>query len=198
MSARRGARYLALAGLACVLCLQSALASCALGSSALPWLLASASGRRALQRRWHGLVLLLGSGVVGGLVFAAVSGEPLYDVLVRFVAPIAARVYGALIFLCLATHDLTASELEATLYALHLPEGFVELVVATQRFGRQLEATLRAAWAACVLRGGLSSPRALAQTVGAVAGIVLLRSIDRSERVAVAQALRAGRTADDP
>ena len=37
----------------------------------------------------------------------------------------------------------------------------------------------------------LGSPlRALRHTIGSVAGVVLLRSIDRSERVAVASALR--------
>ena len=54
----------------------------------------------------------------------------------------------------------------------------------------ELEATLHAAWAACALRGGLGSWRALRQTIGNVAGVVVLRSIDRSERVAIAQALR--------
>jgi energy-coupling factor transporter transmembrane protein EcfT len=49
---------------------------------------------------------------------------------------------------------------------------------------------LHAAWAACALRGGLGSWRALRHSIGSVAGVVVLRSIDRSERVAIAQALR--------
>jgi hypothetical protein len=68
----------------------------------------------------------------------------------------------------------------------------VALLVTTRRFGRQLTATLEAAWAACVLRGGLLSLRALGQTIGSVAGVVLVRSIDRSESIATASALRGG------
>jgi hypothetical protein len=88
------------------------------------------------------------------------------------------------------THDLSALQLERALIALRLPAAFVALVMETHAFAGQLLETLQAAWAACALRGGLSSLAALRHTVGGVAGVVILRSIDRSERVAVASALR--------
>lgn len=154
----------------------------------LPFMVSSASGRRALGRRMRALLPLFFGLFLSFVVVAALSGswarwsERAYLV--------AARVLAATLLLCWLTHDLTAAGLERALLALRLPRSFVSLVMETRAFAAQLSETLHAAWAACALRGGLSSPRALSRTVGAVAGVVVLRSVDRSERVAVAGALR--------
>lgn len=86
--------------------------------------------------------------------------------------------------------SLRASEIDRGLTDLGVPTAFVELVALTRRFAAQLAASLRAAWSAAALRGGLLSARALGRTVGLLAGIVLVRAIDRSHRVAIARALR--------
>lgn len=182
-------RWLALGLLAFVVSAGTAAESCMVAALCLPLCARTASGRRALHRRMHALwPLLAGLGIAYALgsVFAAASGSAL---LARF-ALIAARVSAAALLLAWLTHDLRTSQLARFLRALHLPASLIELIVATRAFGQQLEATLQAAWAACALRGGLGSFRALRQTIGSVAGVVVLRSIDRSERVAIAQALR--------
>jgi hypothetical protein len=163
--------------------------SLALSVLLAPWIARTSSGRRALAKRVRAVVPLWLGLVLSWLVLAAVSGERSWLLLAQ-VYPIGARVLAATLLLSWLTHDLTALQLERALRAARLPTGFVTLVMETRAFAAQLSETLHAAWAACALRAGLGSLRALRQTVGAVAGIVILRSIDRSERVATASALR--------
>ncbi|GAC1359138.1 MAG: hypothetical protein NVSMB47_11960 [Polyangiales bacterium] len=85
-----------------------------------------------------------------------------------------------------------ASEIERGLLQLGVPAGLVTLFALTRRFGAQLTTTLEAAWAAVALRGGFRSWRALGRTAGLLAGVVVVRSLDRSHRVGVALALRGG------
>lgn len=154
----------------------------------LPIVLWSASGRRALVKRMRGLLPLLLGLALSFALFAAVSGS--WAVWSTRASSTAVRVLAATLLLCWLTHDLTAAGLERALLRLRLPRSFVALVMETRAFAAQLSETLHAAWAACALRGGLGSLRALRGTIGAVAGVVLLRSVDRSERVAIASALR--------
>jgi len=153
-------------------------------AAALPAVLSTASGRKALLRRVYSLApLLLAIAIVswlGSVAAAAHSGIGLIPL----------RALAAAAWMTWLTHDQRASEMQAALRAFRLPEGFIELLFTTRLFGQQLRDTLEAAWAAGVLRGGLLSLRGMARTVGEVAGVVLVRSIDRSERVAIASALR--------
>lgn len=192
MSALRVRAGVVLFGLVCVLSCKAVAVNLAVSAAVLPWVARTASGRRALHRRMHALLpLLIGLGISLALI-AALSGGPTHAGWSERAAMIGARVLAATLLLSWLTHDLRPMQLEAALRALRLPASFVALVMETSAFGQQLRETLAAAWAACVLRGGLHSLRALRATLGAVAGVVVLRSIDRSERVAVASALRAG------
>jgi energy-coupling factor transporter transmembrane protein EcfT len=178
---------LVLAGLTYVLTSANSVGHLLLCVALAPVIAHTASGRRALSKRLRTLVpLLLGLGL-SLLIVAAMSGWLLG---MERAYAIGARVLAATLLLTWLTHDLTALQLEHALRSLHLPDAFVALVLETRAFAAQLSETLQAAWAACALRGGLGSLRALRQTIGAVAGVVILRAIDRSERVAVANALR--------
>jgi energy-coupling factor transporter transmembrane protein EcfT len=156
----------------------------------VPWVAHTRSGRRALQQRMRAVLPLLLGLVLSWALIAALSGGSSWAAVTTRAYPLAARVLAATLLLCWLTHDLSATQLERALLTLRLPRAFVALVMETRAFSHQLSGTLHAAWAACALRGGLGSARALRHTVGAVAGVVILRSIDRSERVAVANALR--------
>lgn len=177
-------------GLAYVLAGAEPLGSLLVSAALLPWLARTVRGRRALRSRLRAVVpLLLGLGLSWVLI-AAISGESAWLALGTRAYPVAARVLAATLLLSWLTHDLSTLQLEHALSKLRLPAAFVALVMETRAFALQLSETLQAAWAACALRGGLSSLSALRHTIGGVAGVVILRSIDRSERVAVASALR--------
>lgn len=185
-------------GLAYVLASTEPLGSLLLSGALLPWLARVPSGRRALRARSRAIVPLLVGLCLSWLLFAAMSGESAWLALSTRAYPVAVRVVAATLLLTWLTHDLSALQLERALLALRLPAAFVALVMETHAFAAQLLETLHAAWAACALRGGLSSLAALRHTIGGVAGVVILRSIDRSERVAVASALRGlGATLQD-
>lgn len=185
-------------GLAYVLASAEPAGSLILSGALLPWLARVPSGRRALRARLRAVVPLLLGLCLSWLVIAAVSGGSGWQVLSARAYPICARVLAATLLLCWLTHDLSALQLERALLTLRLPAAFVSLVMETRAFATQLSETLHAAWAACALRGGLSSLSALRHSIGGVAGVVILRSLDRSERVAVASALRgAGNLVED-
>jgi energy-coupling factor transporter transmembrane protein EcfT len=178
---------LVLAGLTYVLTSANSLGHLLLCVALAPVIARTASGRRALSKRLRSLVPLMLGLALSLLIVAALSGWLLS---MERAYAIGTRVLAATLLLTWLTHDLTAIQLEHALRSLRLPEAFVALVLETHAFAAQLSETLQAAWAACALRGGLGSLRALRQTIGAVAGVVILRAIDRSERVAVANALR--------
>lgn len=104
----------------------------------------------------------------------------------------AARIGVAALFLSALTESVSPVELEHALGRLRVPAALVELTSLTRRFTSQLGDTLASARAAAVLRGGFTSARAFGRTVGLVAGVVVLRAVIRSDRVAVALALRGG------
>lgn len=187
---RRGLRCCAVAlGLSCVLGSGAVSLHLSLAALVLPWVARSPSGRLALRRRALALWPLMLGLFLSLALIAAVSGSA-SDLWLGRAASVGARVLSATVLLSWLTHDLSAAQLEAALIALRLPGSLVALVMETRAFGRQLSETAHAAWAACALRAGLQSPRALRATVGSVAGVVLLRSVDRSQRVATASALR--------
>jgi hypothetical protein len=107
------------------------------------------------------------------------------------------RIVVAMLWATWLNRVLPTRALERALRRLGLPAAFVELLSATRRYAQQLRGTLLTAWAAGALRGGLGSPRALVATIGPIAGVVLLRSLDRSQRVADAQALRGAGQASE-
>lgn len=186
-------------GLAYVLASAEPTGSLVLSAVLLPWLARTALGRRALRARLRAVTPLVFGLCVSWVLIAALSGESSWLTLSTRAYPVAARVFAATLLLSWLTHDLSTLQLERALLALRLPAAFVALVMETRAFAQQLGETLHAAWAACALRGGLSSLRALRHTIGGVAGVVILRSIDRSERVAVASALRGlGATLHEP
>ena len=51
---------------------------------------------------------------------------------------------------------------------------------------------MRSAWNATALRGGFRTPRTTAASVGAIAGILTVRALDRSYRAKLALDLRGG------
>lgn len=178
--------------LVAMLSLQAPLWLAGLGALALPKLLRTAPRRRATWQRLRALLPLLAAVFAATLLSAAWSPQLAQTFPLQRAATIGLRVITAALWLSWLTCDLDATQVEAGLLRAGLPESFVALLFATRRFGAQLRVTLHAAWAAGALRGGLLSVRALSHTIGAVAGVVVVRCLDRSERVAVASALRGG------
>lgn len=179
-----------ISGLVYVLARAEPMGSLILAGALLPWLARTPSGRRALRARLRAVLPLLLGLCLSWWLIAAFGGGSSWQLLRARAYPICVRVLAATLLLTWLTHDLSPLQLERALIALRLPRAFVALVMETRAFATQLSETLHAAWAACALRGGLSSLSALRHSIGGVAGVVILRSIDRSERVAVASALR--------
>jgi hypothetical protein len=153
-----------------------------LGLLPLPSIISSARARRMLRAR------CLAVGPIALLaVVARAYANGFAD---RSAWLVGLRIVVATLWATWLNRALPARALDRALRRLGLPVAFVELLSATRRYARQLQETLLTAWAAGALRGGLGSMRALVGTIGPVAGVVLLRSIDRSQRVADAQALR--------
>ena len=167
-----------------------------LGSLPCCSLLRSREGRARLSRRASAMAPLVlavvairvmcAPGTASASVLAIATRR---DALVAGGA-IALRIGVAALWSTWIALSLRAAEIDRGLLHLGVPIGFVELIALTRRFAAQLAASLRAAWCAVALRGGFLSARALARTVGLLAGIVLVRAIDRSDRVATARALR--------
>jgi cobalt/nickel transport system permease protein len=164
----------------------------ALALPALPKLLRDSASRRALGHRLRASAPLVAAVLIAAAWSAAVGGK---------VGPLASaeralllgvRVIVATLWSSWLTSGLSAADLEHGLRSIGLPPTFVALLSATRRFGQQLAATLEAAWAASSLRGGSLSLRALSRSLGAVAGVVVVRSLDRSQHVAIAEAMRGG------
>jgi cobalt/nickel transport system permease protein len=103
---------------------------------------------------------------------------------------LALRIVTATIWMTWLTAALSPMELDAAMARLGVPGALVELIGLTRRFGSQLRATQQSALTAAQLRGGFSSPRAVGRTAGRIAGVVLVRALDRADRVALAMALR--------
>jgi energy-coupling factor transporter transmembrane protein EcfT len=165
-----------------------------LGAVALPRVLTGTTARRGLTRR----LLRVAPLAFVALIARAWSTRHTDTLAVSAGALLALRIVVAAIWASWLSCSLRPRELDVALRQLGLPTAFVDLLASTRRFARQLEATLITAWSAGALRGGLLSPRALAHTVGAVAGVVVLRSLDRSEQVIAAQALRGGALHTEP
>ena len=111
---------------------------------------------------------------------------------VRDSALLAGRVFDAALWAtCLVTTD-TPLALDAGLRSLGAPRGLVALVALTRRFAAQLVRTMRSAWNATALRGGFRSLRTTASSIGSVAGVVLVRALDRAHRTQLALDLRGG------
>lgn len=159
-----------------------------LGAPALLTVFATARGRRTFARR-----LLVTAPLLGvAWLLRWFAHAPMRDVL-----PPALRVASAVAWAsCLSTW-LAPPALGAALRSLGAPLALVELITHTRRFAIQLAATASEAWNAATLRAGLSSLRATSDTVGYVAGVIVVRAFDRTECVAIAAALRGGDLADD-
>jgi energy-coupling factor transporter transmembrane protein EcfT len=189
---KRARWWIAAIMLALSLTLHAPVAIGLLAAPALVAVLAARSGRSVLWHRLRALAPLLAAIFIAAWLGALWSPALARSFPLQRAALISLRVLSATLWLSWLTHDLRAPEIEAALRGIGLPEAFIALVFATRRFGKQLSATLHAAWAAGALRAGLTSLRALAYTIGAVSGVVVVRCIDRSERVAIASALRGG------
>jgi cobalt/nickel transport system permease protein len=103
---------------------------------------------------------------------------------------VAARIAIATLFAAWLSLVLSPGELERALTSLGVPPAVVELLALTRRFAGQLRSTLASAWISVALRGGFLARRRLGHTLGLVAGVVVVRALDRSQRVATALALR--------
>jgi energy-coupling factor transporter transmembrane protein EcfT len=171
----------AIAAIVAVVGLKAPSAIVAIGVLPLLALLGDATGRRTLGRR-----MLL----VAPLAIVAVAARWLAHAPIPDIARPALRIVVAIMWSTWLTRALRPREIESALRALGLPAPLVALLGQTRRFGAQLLDTLGEAWTAATLRGGLSSGRATIRTAGCVAGVVLVRAFDRSERVAIAAQLR--------
>jgi energy-coupling factor transporter transmembrane protein EcfT len=161
----------------------------ALATVAVSAQLGTAARRRSLVRRWLAIAPLAGFTVaVRALVGSA---EPSW-------LPAARMAVAAPWFGCLSTW-LSALRLDAALRRLGAPAALLELLTQTRRFATQLTGTLREAWSAAALRGGQHDTAASLRSCGALAGVVLVRALDRAQAVADAAALRgAGLAASAP
>lgn len=165
---------------------------------ALPRLLRDSVSRRALAHRLRASLPLVAAVLIAATWSAAVGGKAGPLASVQRALLLGVRVIVATLWSSWLTHGRSAAQLEAGLRSIGLPHAFVALLSATRRFGQQLAATLEAAWAASSLRGGSLSVRALGRSVGAVAGVVVVRSLDRSQQVAIAEAMRGGANGPPP
>ncbi|WP_437571085.1 CbiQ family ECF transporter T component [Sorangium sp. So ce542] len=195
--------------------LGAAVAACCVAAGARsPWtpaaLLAVACAALALQGMTAGAVLRafapaawLG-GVAAALALALTPGEPLLagapfplDTIARDgahrAAAIAARVLAAAAVLRWLSSAAAPAEIEAALAGLGAPAALVELLALARRFAGVLQRAADSAWSAAALRGGFARPGAAARSAGAVAGVVALRTLERSEHAAVAMQLRGYR-----
>ncbi|WP_437335589.1 CbiQ family ECF transporter T component [Sorangium sp. So ce394] len=195
--------------------LGAAVAACCVAAGARsPWtpaaLLAVASAALALQGVTAGAILRafapaawLG-GVAAALALALTPGEPLLagapfplDAIARDgarrAAAIAARVLAAAAVLRWLSSAAAPAEIEAALAGLGAPAALVELLALARRFAGVLQRAADSAWSAAALRGGFARPGAAARSAGAVAGVVALRTLERSEHAAVAMQLRGYR-----
>lgn len=149
---------------------------------------ATKPGRRIFARRLLVTVPLLGVAVLLRWFEQAPARDSL--------AP-AFRVVSAVAWSSCLSTLLGPHEMRIALRALGVPRALVDLLAHTRRFALQLAATASEAWNAATLRAGLFSLRATAETVGHVAGVVVVRALDRAECVAIAGALRGAHFADE-
>jgi len=154
------------------------------------------SGGRLLLRRLRSLAplaviagLLRGSQVHGATPIA-IFGLQLTAEAAHAGALVTLRILIATLFATWLSASLSPAELEQALAKLKVPEALVELLSLTRRFASQLRSTLSSAWISVALRGGFLSQRRLGRTLGLVAGVVVVRALDRSQRVGTALALR--------
>ncbi|WP_437600197.1 CbiQ family ECF transporter T component [Sorangium sp. So ce590] len=140
-------------------------------------------------------------GLAAALALALTPGEPLLagapfplDALTREgadrAAAIAARVLAAAAVLRWLASAAAPAEIESALAGLGAPAALVELLALARRFAGVLQRAADGAWSAAALRGGFAHPRAAARSAGAVAGVVALRTLERSEHAALAMQLR--------
>ncbi|WP_437610239.1 CbiQ family ECF transporter T component [Sorangium sp. So ce834] len=195
--------------------LGAAVAACCVAAGARsPWtpaaLLAVACAALALQGMSAGAILRafapaawLG-GLAAALALALTPGAPLLagapfplDAIARDgarrAAAIAARVLAAAAVLRWLSSAAAPAEIEAALAGLGAPAALVELLALARRFAGVLQRAADSAWSAAALRGGFARPGAAARSAGAVAGVVALRTLERSEHAAVAMQLRGYR-----
>ncbi|WP_437485698.1 CbiQ family ECF transporter T component [Sorangium sp. So ce1014] len=192
--------------------LGAAVAACCVAAGARsPWtpaaLLVVACAALRLQGVTAGAVLRAFApaawvgGLAAALALALTPGEPLLagapfplDALTREgagrAAAIAARVLAAAAVLRWLASAAAPAEIEAALAGLGAPAALVELLALARRFAGVLQRAADGAWSAAALRGGFAHPRAAARSAGAIAGVVALRTLERSEHAALAMQLR--------
>ncbi|HET9955823.1 MAG TPA: energy-coupling factor transporter transmembrane component T [Polyangiaceae bacterium] len=148
-------------------------------------LLISSGGRRIIRRRlgvalpW--IVLALGAWALQERHLPISSSQRLM---------LALRVTVGSLFSGAMARGLRSGELRRGLQELRLPRSFVELLLETRALGRSLTETLTSALCASTLRGSGASLRTRARAAGTVAGVVLVRCLDRADRRVTALALR--------
>ncbi|WP_437756460.1 CbiQ family ECF transporter T component [Sorangium sp. So ce1389] len=192
--------------------LGAAVAACCVAAGARsPWtpaaLLLLACAALRLQGMTAGAILRAFApaawigGVAAALALTLTPGEPLLagaafplDAMTREgarrAATLGARVLAAAAVLRWLSRAAAPAEIEAALAGLGAPAALVELLALARRFAGVLQRAADSAWSAAALRGGFSRPGAAARSAGAVAGVVALRTLERSEHAAIAMQLR--------
>jgi cobalt/nickel transport system permease protein len=111
---------------------------------------------------------------------------------IRLAVSLAARMLSAAIWSTWLAATRSPHELDSALEHLGFPNTFVKLIAMTRGFGAQLRTTMRGAWTATALRGGFRTPKNTMSSIGGIAGLLLVRSFDRADRVKLALELRGG------
>lgn len=172
----------------CVVTVETPLALLVLGTLPLLAVLARADGRYIFARRLF---------LTTPLALVAVVLRSRDHAGARHLLLPALRVASAVAWSSWLSVLLEPRALRAALRGLGAPPALLELIANTRRFASQLALTSSEAWNAAALRGGLLSLRATSRTVGHVAGVIVVRALDRAESVAIAGALRGAHFADD-
>lgn len=186
--APRAILLVSLLAMLCVVAVEPPLATLVLGMPPVLMLLARAKGRRLFARR------LL---VTTPLAITAVALRCCDHAGARQLLSPALRVVSAVAWSSWLSVLLEPTAMRAALRGLGAPPALLELILHTRRFAVQLAATASEAWNAAALRGGWLSLRATRSTVGHVAGVIIVRALDRAESVAIAGALRGAHLTGD-
>jgi energy-coupling factor transporter transmembrane protein EcfT len=177
-----------LAAIVCVIIAGRPAIVVGLGAPALLLVFASGKGRRT----FGGRLLVIAPLVCATVLLRWFEHAPARERLLP-----ALRVVSAIAWSSALSTWHAPKELGKALRSLGAPLALVELIAHTRRFAGQLAETVREAWNAAALRGGLLSLQATLGTVGYVAGVIVVRAFDRAECVAIAGALRGAHLADE-
>lgn len=161
----------------------------------LPWApLAVAVGTAALGLAWGRDGVRVGRGlgtaVLAGALAAALHGWMGTRAGVAAGWVLGARMAAGVAVFGLFSHLTPPWDFAQALRGLGVPEAFTELLALAARYARVFEGAARTAREAQLVRGGYSGTRRSLQSMGALAGLTLVRAFDQACATAEARAAR--------